>query len=535
MTARLRLSADTLQELAEANGVCVRPVVHEVYDTVTGQTQLVPTPCGATRDSKCPPCAQKSRILRMQQCREGWHLEEEPAGDDPEPDPSDDDEADDDGDDPEDNERKKRRTRSTRRRQDTPDLPKLPIEDRTIGRAFTTPSGRTYRPSMFATFTLPSYGRVWPDGTPVDMDAYNYRRAALDALHFSKLVDRFWQNLRRAVGYKVQYFAAVEPQRRLAPHLHAAIRGAISRKVFKQVAAATYHQIWWPPHETPTYVDVLPVWTESLGYVDPHTGVPLRTWAEALDELEDDEDAHAAHVIRFGRQMDLQGIIATEGDADRRIGYLTKYLAKSFTDAYATEDEATSRQLAHLTRLHEEVRWLPCSQRCWNWLRFGVQPDGAAEGMSPGRCPSKAHDGEHLGCGGRRVLVSRKWTGKTLSDHKADRAEVVRQVLAAAGVETHEIERLSVSVLRDDGIPRFSWKIWDPLDASVPIYRQVMTRAIAEKLRWRRQYEQAREHAGHDPPEAPTAPRPPDSRPNQVAGLAVKGERSESQGDTKCP
>jgi hypothetical protein len=240
-------------------------------------------------------------------------------------------------------------------------------------------------------------------------------------------------------------------------------------------------------------------------------------------------------VIRFGRQMDLQGIIATEGDADRRIGYLTKYLAKSFTDAYATADEATPRQLAHLARLHEEVRWLPCSPRCWNWLRFGVQPDGATEGMEPGKCPSKAHDGEHLGCGGRRVLVSRKWTGKTLSDHKADRAEVVRQVLAAAGVEAPEIERLSASVTREDGIPRFQWKICDPVDASVPIYRHVMTRAIAEKLRWKRQYDQAKQHAGHDPPAAPTAPRPPDSRPAKVAGLAVKGERSESRSDTKCP
>jgi hypothetical protein len=97
----------------------------------------------------------------------------------------------------------KRRVRSTRRRQDTPDLPRLPIEHRTVGRAFRTPSGRTYRPSMFATFTLPSYGRVRSDGTPFDPDRYDYRRAALDALHFSKLVDRLWQNLRQAGGSSV--------------------------------------------------------------------------------------------------------------------------------------------------------------------------------------------------------------------------------------------------------------------------------------------------------------------------------------------
>jgi Replication initiator protein, pSAM2 len=69
--------------------------------------------------------------------------------------------------------------------------------------------------------------------------ALRLRRAALDALHFPKLVDRFWQNLRRCAAYDVQYFATVEAQRRLAPHLHAAIRGTIPRKIVRQVRAAT--------------------------------------------------------------------------------------------------------------------------------------------------------------------------------------------------------------------------------------------------------------------------------------------------------
>ena len=127
--------------------------------------------------------------------------------------------------------------RSTRHRQDTPDLPRVPVEHRTVGKAFRAPSGRVYRPSMFVTFTLSSYGRVRSDGTPVDPSSYDYRRAALDALHFSKVVDRLWQNLRRATGYQVQYFSVVEAQRRLAPHLHAAIRGAIPRETFRQVVA----------------------------------------------------------------------------------------------------------------------------------------------------------------------------------------------------------------------------------------------------------------------------------------------------------
>jgi len=41
--------------------------------------------------------------------------------------------------------------------------------------------------------------------------------------------------------------------------------------------------------------------------------------------------------------------------------------------------------------------------------------------MRPGSCKGKAHRREHLGYAGRRVLVSRKWSGKTLADYRADR------------------------------------------------------------------------------------------------------------------
>ncbi|XVQ86968.1 replication initiator [Microbispora siamensis] len=115
----------------------------------------------------------------------------------------------------------------------------------TLGRTFTGSDGKTYRPSMFVTLTLPSYGRVL-EGAPLDPDRYDYARAARDALYFSKLVDRFVQNLRRVAGYDVQYFATVEPQKRLAPHLHMAIRGTPPRAELRQIIAATYHQVWWP-------------------------------------------------------------------------------------------------------------------------------------------------------------------------------------------------------------------------------------------------------------------------------------------------
>jgi len=57
-------------------------------------------------------------------------------------------------------------------------------------------------------------GRVRDDGTPADPSAYDYQGAAHDAIHFAALFDRLIQNLRRYLGYDVQYFAA--------PHVHVA-------------------------------------------------------------------------------------------------------------------------------------------------------------------------------------------------------------------------------------------------------------------------------------------------------------------------
>ena len=153
---------------------------------------------------------------------------------------------------------------------------------------------------MFLTLTCPSYGRVQSDGTPADPAAYDYQRAARDALHFAALFDRFIQNLRRFLGYDVQYFAAIEPQRRLAPHVHIAIRGTLSRTELRQVLAATYHQVWWPPTTEVKYDDgELPVWHEASGnYLDPATGEVLPTWDQALDAIGDRRRAAARGPVR---------------------------------------------------------------------------------------------------------------------------------------------------------------------------------------------------------------------------------------------
>lgn len=191
----LPVSTEVAQAVAEQHGVCVRPLAMRRIELGTGRVDVVPVPCGSTREDQCRPCADKARRLRMAQCREGWHLDAEPMIERAKPS----------------NEHKelmaaradlfaayaeckaagdaeacegiadsvaeldaelralgvrgrltplesgpKSVRRSTRRRQDAPNLPRRPVEKRTVGRVF---AGR-YRPSTFLTLTLDSYGRV---------------------------------------------------------------------------------------------------------------------------------------------------------------------------------------------------------------------------------------------------------------------------------------------------------------------------------------------------------------------------------------
>jgi hypothetical protein len=513
------LARDSIRKIAEASGGCLRPVQLRRTDTVTGQAEQVMIPCGATLASICPPCAERAKMLRAVQCREGWHLEDEPDPGPPAPDEAQEywltlraeaqvqrDRAEARREDvtvydaligeldaeitragvrgtvtthgtaSNAQKAKARRVRSTRRRQDAPDLPKRKIAPRTVGRVFMAPDGKSYRPSMFLTLTCDSYGKVRDDGTPVDPESYDYRRAARDALHFSALVDRFIQNLRRVLGYEAQYFGAVEPQRRLAPHLHMAIRGAIPRAVVRQVIAATYHQVWWPSADVVRYDDdMLPVWDEGLGtYLDPATGEVLPTWDQALDAISPDDDP--LHVARFGPEFHAEGVLAGSRDAARCIGYLTKYLTKQVADCHQAETDA---QRAHADRLADALRYEPCSPRCANWLRYGIQPKNARPGLRPGACKGKAHRPEHVGYAGRRVLNSRKWSGKTLQDHRADRKAWLIQMLG----------------LEPPDPARYTWHVVTPSDHDYLPPDKRLLHVVAERNRWQAALTEARRKA----------------------------------------
>ncbi|MFE6308819.1 replication initiator [Nocardiopsis sp. NPDC057823] len=544
------LAREVAEQVAVEHGVCIRPVSLRRTNLATGATEVIDVPCGSTLESRCPACAKRKRSLRRTQCEEGWHLDTEPVV---QPDP------------PTDTQRawveqramvtaerdrlastgaasvedlaaldaaiadldeeitasglrgsvtrssdtattKPRRVRSTKRRQDAPDLPKRPMTRKTVGRAYTDPaSGKVFRPSLFITLTLDSYGRVRSDSTPVDFSTYDYRRAARDALHFSKLVDRFVQNLRRVVGFDVQYFAAVEPQRRLAPHLHMATRGTIPRAELRQIAAATYHQVWWPTADRVVFAgENLPVWDEATSaYVDISTGEVLPTWDEALDALDEDPDPQPHHVVRFGRQVDAKGVVAGSADADRCVRYLAKYLTKDIAECHAAE---TTRQEQHVDRLLDALRFEPCSPRCSNWLRYGVQPEGAKPGMRPGFCRSKAHRREHLGYAGRRVLVSRKWSGKTLADHKADRLAWVLDALGVTpgddGQEDEDNPRFALLTVASGS---YAWELARPTDPDVAPREQRLLRAVGEALKRRAQLHAARQNELSATPETRAA------------------------------
>jgi hypothetical protein len=136
------------------------------------------------------------------------------------------------------------------------------------------------------------------------------------------------------------------------------MRGTVSRTELRQVLAATYHQVWWPDTSAVRFHDdELPVWHEASGaYVDPATGEVLPSWDEALDAIGPEDEPQ--HVTRFGERFEAQGVLAGSRDANRCIGYLTKYLTKHVANCHQAQ---TPAQHEHAERLAAALRYEPCS------------------------------------------------------------------------------------------------------------------------------------------------------------------------------
>ncbi|MGW5920105.1 replication initiator [Nocardia fluminea] len=525
---------DIAQYAADKEGVCARVVPMRAFDPNTSRTSYIGAPCKATVATTCPACAKANKYLRITQLREGWCAEHEPA--DSEPVVTEAQQAvfgaratlfnqyknaRADGDDrlaesikalvadldtelrdlgvrgrlPALDEKPRRKTKSTRRRDDLPDLPRLKVDKKlTIGKAY---AGGKIRPSAFFTLTLDSFGAInrvhdpqtndmVSDGSPRDPESYDYARQARDTIHMARLFSKFIENLRRAVGWNVQYFATVEPQRRGAPHLHVALRGSFSKKLLYQVTAATYVNIWWPHFDKPVYGEGrMPVWDYSAGtFADPRTGRPLTYWDDALAVMDEVDELDPAHTLKFGGQTDVQQILANTDGMDRGVRYLTKYLTKSLGELL---NPGSRRVAEHYDRLHAELCVTPCSPRCGVWLLYGIVPKGATEKTQPGKCKANAHRRDTLGLPGRRVLVSGKWTGKTVPDHKAERMEFVREQLAAVGIYPPDTSHLRITPVR-------------PGDKDAPPRAQLVMNLVTTRINQRAEYTMARLAMDEGPP-----------------------------------
>src|ERR1035441_5352213 len=91
-----------------------------------------------------------------------------------------------------------------------------------------------------------------------------------------------------------------------------------------------------------------------------------------------------------------------------------------------------------------------------------------ARRADPGLCKGKAHRAENLGYAGRRVLVSRKWSGKTLADHRASRKAWLMAMLGLPAVDDQ----------------RYTWDRVTAADPDHMPAAQRLLHVLADRARW---------------------------------------------------
>lgn len=187
----------------------------------------------------------------------------------------------------------------------------------------------------FLTLTAPGFGPVHREGRcrcgqthsagddllhlPVDMDSYDYRRAAVFNLLAGRLWNRTITRLRRVFG-EIQVLYATEPQHRGSVHYHVIIRSARplhAGQVLGEVSEAVVHSGRW----------------------------------RSGDE------------VRWGSQIDFRPIKPGGESGRKTVAYLFKamaYTRKSATDLHSTT-EGSAAARAHWDRLETEANRLRIS------------------------------------------------------------------------------------------------------------------------------------------------------------------------------
>ena len=194
-------------------------------------------------------------------------------------------------------------------------------------------------------------------------------------------------------------------------------------------------------------------------------------------------------MVRLGT-VDVKGVRGGSADAEKTVRYITKYIAKDITDAVSPSSRP---QEEHVARLAAELGTLPCSPTCPNWLLYGIQPKNAKPTAKPGRCKGKVHQRRTLGFTGRRVLVSRQWSNKTLVDHRADRKAWVGALLqlSATGGTAATSRGAGGGEDQGDTATRWEYELAPRTDPDVPPPHLHFLRKIAERQQWRAQLDAA--------------------------------------------
>ena len=84
---------------------------------------------------------------------------------------------------------------------------------------------------------------------------------------------------------------------------------------------------------------------------------------------------------RWAAAMDTVGLTGDAGGHPVQVGHI---------------DAGRQQRFAHdlaVSLVHAELRWLPCSPRCANWLRYGVQPEHASPALIPARAGRRSTTG----------------------------------------------------------------------------------------------------------------------------------------------
>lgn len=124
-----------------------------------------------------------------------------------------------------------------------------------------------------------------------------------------------------------------------------------------------------------------------------------------------------------------------------------------------------------------------------------IQPKKAHGRLRLGHCKGRVHQKTTLGIGGRRVLVSRDWSGKTLADHRADAHAWVKALL---GITTDD-------QVDDEPAPAVAWEMARYDDPDLAPLEHRLLRAISQRIQRRAGLSVARQRADTGPPADRTA------------------------------